>query len=124
MKRLTERRGPNPDLGYYSPHKREELVARLASYEDIGFEPEELCALLRGRVGENTIGLQVYGHSGSWHTIGHAKVDGKDYWLMEHDELGDETAAIIVDSRGKLIIENVYNGFDDSTIEEIREATL
>lgn len=121
MKRLTERRGRNPALGYYSPHKKGELIEKLALYENLGFEPEELNQLLENRVNEDTSGLHVYNHWGSWHTIGHAKVGGKDYWLMEHDELGDETAAIIVDSRGKLILDEVWDGFSDEAAEEILE---
>ena len=35
---------------------------------------------------------------------------------MEHDTYGDEAAYIIVDERGKLVLEDVYNGFDDDTL--------
>lgn len=120
MKRLTSQRSVNP--GYWSPAKKEELVERLAAYENLGFEPEELAALLEDRVTLKTECLHVHGHVGSWYAIGLAEVGNQTYYLMEHEEYGDETAAIIVDSRGKLVVEGVWNGFDDSTIEEIREA--
>ena len=29
---------------------------------------------------------------------------------------GDEAACIIVDERGKLVLDDVYNGFDDDTL--------
>ena len=35
---------------------------------------------------------------------------------MEHDTYGDEAACIIVDERGKLLLDDVYNGFDDDTL--------
>lgn len=95
--------------------------ARLAAYEALGFEPEELAAALKGRVDEDTSGLQVYGHYGSWHTIASCKIGGQTYYLMEHDEYGDDTAAIIVDSRGKLILDEVWDGFSDEAAEEILE---
>ena len=31
----------------------------------------------------------------------------------EHDEYGDEAASVIVDQDGRLLLEDVYNGFDD-----------
>ena len=61
-------------------------------------------------VDENTDGLEVSGHFGTWHTIGKAEVMGQPFYLMEHDEYGDEAAAIIVDSQGKLILEDIWNG--------------
>ena len=33
-----------------------------------------------------------------------------------HDTYGDEAACIIVDERGKLVLDDVYNGFDDDTL--------
>lgn len=75
-------------------------------------------------VDENTDGLKVAGHVGSWHTIGKAEIMGQPFYLMEHDEFGDETAAIIVDSQGTLVLEDIWNGFDDITIEQLQENVL
>jgi hypothetical protein len=36
-------------------------------------------------VDEKTSGLAVEGHMGTWHNIDQVQVDGKDYFLMEHD---------------------------------------
>ena len=38
---------------------------------------------------------------------------------MEHDKFGDEAACIIVDSSGKLVAEDIWNGFDRDTVEMI-----
>ena len=38
---------------------------------------------------------------------------------MEHDKFGDEAACVIVDSSGKLVAEDIWNGFDKDTVEMI-----
>ncbi|NCB94201.1 MAG: DUF4316 domain-containing protein [Clostridia bacterium] len=68
-----------------------------------------------------TSGLAVDGHMGTWHTIDQVQVDGKDYFLMEHDTYGDEAAGVIVDENGKLMAEDIFNGFDEEALEAIRE---
>lgn len=42
MERLTHERMNGIKEGYWSPKKKEELVQRLAEYEDTGMEPEEI----------------------------------------------------------------------------------
>lgn len=42
MNRLTHERSNGIKTGYWSPSKKEELVQRLAAYEDTGLEPEEI----------------------------------------------------------------------------------
>lgn len=64
--------------------------------------------------------LTVFGHYGTWYAIDTANVDGRDYYLMEHEEYGDEAEHLIVDKHGELILEDVYNGFDEETVDEIR----
>lgn len=66
-----------------------------------------------------TTGLIVDTHYGTWHTIDSQNFGGKDYFLMEHDKFGDEAACIIVDSSGKLVAEDIWNGFDRDTVEMI-----
>lgn len=43
--RMTHRRDSGIKTGYWSPNKKEELVQRLAAYEDTGLEPQEIQAL-------------------------------------------------------------------------------
>ena len=64
----------------------------------------------------DTSGLTVAGHIGTWHTIDQHEVGGHSFYLMEHDAYGDEAACVIVDERGKLVLDDVYNGFDDDTL--------
>ena len=75
----------------------------------------------------DTSGLTVAGHIGTWHTIDQHEVGGHSFYLMEHDAYGDEAACIIVDERGKLVLDDVYNGFDDDTLRlldlEVKEVS-
>lgn len=43
--RMTHKRASGIKSGYWSPNKKEELVQRLAAYEDTGLEPREIQAL-------------------------------------------------------------------------------
>ena len=45
MERLTHPRSSGIKTGYWSPNKKDELVERLAAYEDTGLTPEEIKAL-------------------------------------------------------------------------------
>lgn len=42
MKRLTHERANGIKTGYWSPAKKQELVDRLAEYENTGMEPDEI----------------------------------------------------------------------------------
>lgn len=75
-------------------------------------------------VNMDTDGLAVSGHIGTWHTIDHTEVDGHAFFLMEHDTYGDEAASIIVDERGSLVVDEVYNGFDNETMDQLRWEVL
>lgn len=47
MIRLTHERNNGIKSGYWSPNKKDELVARLAEYENTGLDPEEIRAVIR-----------------------------------------------------------------------------
>lgn len=59
-----------------------------------------------------TSGLTVEGHMGTWHTIGQQEYHGELFFLMRHDEYGNEVADIIVSENGTLVAEDLRNGFD------------
>ena len=75
-------------------------------------------------VNMDTTGLAVSGHIGTWHTIDHREVDGAAFYLMEHDTFGDDAACIIVDERGKLVLDQVYDGFDEQTMEQLHQEVM
>lgn len=45
--RLTHACGSGIKLGYWSSHKKDELIERLAAYEDTGVTPEQIRAMLK-----------------------------------------------------------------------------
>lgn len=63
-------------------------------------------------VTEQTSGLMIEGHMGTWHTIGQREYHGERFFLMRHDEYGSEAADIIVSENGTLVAEDLRNGFD------------
>ena len=48
-------------------------------------------------------------------------VEGKNYFLMEHEQYGTNVAYVILDQNGKVIVDSVYNGFDDMVKQQIRD---
>jgi len=58
-------------------------------------------------------GIIIDGHIGTWYVIDEEYVIGGKIFLLEHEEYGDETANIIINEDGELLMEDVWNGFDD-----------
>lgn len=50
MERLTHPRSNGIKTGYWSPNKKEELINRLAEYEDTGLRPQEIYELKAGTI--------------------------------------------------------------------------
>jgi len=57
--------------------------------------------------------ISVKGFKGTWYIIDEAYFSGKEVYLLEHEEFGDEAACIIINKELELILNNVWNGFDD-----------
>lgn len=70
--------------------------------------------------------ISVPGHAGTWYAIdsgvfvltpdtddGRPLTIRKRLFLMEHEDYGDEAACVILDEDGALVMEDVWNGFDD-----------
>ncbi|MDC7290414.1 hypothetical protein NXH76_21735 [Blautia schinkii] len=73
------------------------------------------------KVSERTSGLEVDGHTGSWHIKETRAYGGESFYLMESDEYTDSVAGIIVNAEGTLVAEDLWNGFDGGALEAIRE---
>ncbi|WP_313527654.1 YodL domain-containing protein [Anaerotignum sp.] len=67
----------------------------------------------KGKIIEGSSNIEVEGHIGTWYVIDTDKINDTAYFLLEHEEHGDEAACVIVDSDGKLVLDDVWNGFDD-----------
>jgi hypothetical protein len=58
--------------------------------------------------------IKIEGHKGSWYSIDtrETELHGTIY-LLESEQYGDGAACLIVDSDLNVLVENVYNGFED-----------
>lgn len=63
--------------------------------------------------------ISVRQHFGTWYPIDSAEIDGKTYFLLEHEEYGDEAANIIVDEKGILYAQDVYDGFSPEIMDTL-----
>ena len=63
--------------------------------------------------------ISVRQHFGTWYPIDQAEIDGKMYFLLEHEEYGDEAANIIVDEKGILYAQDVYDGFSPEIMDTL-----
>lgn len=64
-------------------------------------------------INKDSDNITVEGHTGTWYVIDTAEVDGQELFLLENEEYGDETANVIVDENGALVMDDVWNGFDE-----------
>ena len=62
--------------------------------------------------------IAVEGHLGTWYAVDETEIGGEKFFLLEHEEHGDMAACVAVNEQGKLVAEDLWNGFD----EDFREA--
>lgn len=72
-------------------------------------------------VSMETSGFCLEGKKGTWVAFDSMIIDGKEFFLMEHEQYGREASWIVVDEAGKLVVDNAYHGFDQTVQQEIRE---
>lgn len=58
-------------------------------------------------------GIKVKGHIGTWYVIDEDYHNGKKVFLLEHEQYGEDAAALIVDQDLNVIMDDVWNGFSD-----------
>lgn len=68
-----------------------------------------------------TTGFVFDGRKGSWMATDEMVVDGKQFFLMASESYGNRAAFAVVDDQGRQVAEDTLNGFDDKTIQQIRE---
>lgn len=57
--------------------------------------------------------LKIEGYTNKWSAIDETVYLGKKLYLMENCTYGDETQCLIVDGQNKVILDDVWNGFND-----------
>ena len=65
--------------------------------------------------------ITVEGHVGTWYAIDETEVGGEKFFLLEHEEYGDEAACVAVNEHGKLVAEDLWNGFDEDFQEAVQK---
>ena len=74
-----------------------------------------------GGLTKDTVGYEIEGKDGTWEVVDYLLVEGKNYFLMEHEQYGTNVAYVILDQNGKVIVDSVYNGFDDMVKQQLRD---
>lgn len=68
----------------------------------------------------NRDGIKIEGHRGTWYVINEmdvyndaTKKEDKRLYLLEHEVYGEDAPHLIVDKDLNIILDDVWNGFDD-----------
>ena len=69
----------------------------------------------------DTADFHIEGKEGSWLAFDSMIVDGRQFFLMEHETYGKDVAWAVLDEDGKLIVDNVYQGFDQTVLQQIKD---
>lgn len=70
---------------------------------------------------KDTVGYEIEGKDGTWEVVDYLLLEGKNYFLMEHEQYGTNVAYVVLNQNGKVIVDSVYNGFDDMVKQQIRD---
>lgn len=62
-------------------------------------------------INKNSKNIKVAGHVGRWDVIDVGTCKGKEAFLLEHTTYGEDAGMLIVDSAGKVLEEDVFDGF-------------
>lgn len=71
-------------------------------------------------VSMDTKGFKIDGKPGTWLACDDAIVDGKQFFLMQNEQMKNSAACVIVNDNGKVIV-NEAEKFNESAIQKIRE---
>lgn len=68
---------------------------------------------LEGEITADSDALIIDGYEGTWYVVDTEIVDGKELFLLENEEYGDETFGIIIDKDRNVLVDEAWNGFVD-----------
>lgn len=75
-----------------------------------------------GGLTKDTVGYEIAGKDGTWEVIDYLLVEGKNYFLMEHEQYGKDVAYVVLDQKGNVLVDSTYNGFDDVVKQKILDS--
>lgn len=68
---------------------------------------------LEGEISADSDELIIDGYEGTWYVVDTETVDGKELFLLENENYGDETFGIIIDKDRNVLVDEAWNGFSD-----------
>ena len=68
---------------------------------------------LKGEITADSDELVIDGYEGTWYVVDTETVDGKELFLLENEEYGDETFGVIIDKDRNVLVDEAWNGFAD-----------
>ena len=69
----------------------------------------------------DALDFHIEGKEGSWHAFDSIIIDGRQFFLMEHETYGKEVAWVVLDEEGKIIVDHTYQGFDQTVLQQIKD---
>lgn len=69
----------------------------------------------------DTTDFHIEGKEGNWLAFDSIIIDGKQFFLMEHETYGRDAAWTVVDEDGKLVVDKVQEGFNENVLQQIRD---
>ena len=69
----------------------------------------------------DTANFHIEGKAGSWLAFDSIRLEGQEFFLMEHATYGKDAAWVVVDGAGKLAVDHVRNGFDQEVKAKLEE---
>lgn len=67
-----------------------------------------------------TTNYHIEGKAGSWLVLDTIIIEGREFFLMEHESYGADAAYVVLDAEGKVVADDNRNGFDDYTKQQIK----
>lgn len=61
----------------------------------------------------NTDNITIDGHYGTWYVVDTNSYNGQEIFELEHEEHGEDACHLIVDENGHILLDDVWNGWDD-----------
>lgn len=57
--------------------------------------------------------IKIKGHIGTWYVIDEGVWEGEKVFLLEHETYGDAAAYLIVNEDLDIVLDDVWNGFEE-----------
>ena len=69
----------------------------------------------------DTTDFHIKGKEGKWLAFDSIMIEGRQFFLMEHETYGKEVAWVVLDEEGKIIVDHTYQGFGQTALQQIKD---